>query len=113
VIIMNETTASIDFDIDAKIQDIIRQEFGNSTLLCIWHIDCVQLSIMIVSWYLVSDNIPMLTMIFISNQLLVDTGRLVEFNKPSVLIKRPDSLFRNLCEQSGELDLLLTMSQNS
>jgi ABC-type multidrug transport system fused ATPase/permease subunit len=34
---MDEATASIDFDIDAKIQDTIQQEFDNSTLLCVAH----------------------------------------------------------------------------
>ncbi|KAI8051599.1 hypothetical protein BDF22DRAFT_777181 [Syncephalis plumigaleata] len=93
VIIMDEATASIDLDTDAKIQDMIRQEFDNSTLLCVAH--------------------RLRTIIDYDRVMVLDTGRLVEFDKPSVLIKQPDSLFRNLCERSGELELLLAMSQNN
>ncbi|KAI9596585.1 P-loop containing nucleoside triphosphate hydrolase protein [Syncephalis fuscata] len=93
VIIMDEATASVDFETDAKIQQTIRQEFTNSTLLCIAH--------------------RLRTIIDYDRVMVLDTGRLVEFDKPSVLINRPDSLFRNLCERSGELDILLTMSQSN
>ncbi|KAI9593640.1 P-loop containing nucleoside triphosphate hydrolase protein, partial [Syncephalis fuscata] len=93
VIIMDEATASVDFDTDAKIQQTIRKEFANSTLLCIAH--------------------RLRTIIDYDRVMVLDAGRLVELDAPSVLINRPDSLFRNLCERSGEFELLLSMSQSN
>ncbi|RKP24427.1 P-loop containing nucleoside triphosphate hydrolase protein, partial [Syncephalis pseudoplumigaleata] len=93
VIIMDEATASIDFDTDAKIQETIRQEFGNATLLCVAH--------------------RLRTIIDYDRVMVLDAGQLVEFDAPSVLIRQPNSRFRNLCERSGELDLLLAMSESS
>ncbi|KAI8052914.1 hypothetical protein BDF22DRAFT_743591 [Syncephalis plumigaleata] len=91
LIIMDEATASIDFDTDAKIQETIREEFKNSTLLCVAH--------------------RLRTIIDYDRVMVLDAGHLVEFDAPGVLIKQPNSMFRNLCEQSGELDLLLSLSQ--
>ncbi|RKP09485.1 P-loop containing nucleoside triphosphate hydrolase protein [Thamnocephalis sphaerospora] len=93
VIIMDEATASVDPDTDAKIQTTIRNEFPRATMICITHrlrsvIDC--------------DRI-----------LVLDGGRAVEFDTPLNLISRVDGAFRQLCEHSGEFDVLLAMVQGT
>ncbi|CAI2162126.1 5755_t:CDS:10 [Funneliformis geosporum] len=82
VIIMDEATASIDFSMDEKIQKMIRTEFEDCTVLCIAHrlrtvIDC--------------DRI-----------LVIDQGKVVEFDSPYNLIKNTNSLFHKLCQNSCE-----------
>ncbi|CAG8732320.1 1266_t:CDS:10, partial [Dentiscutata erythropus] len=89
IIIMDEATASIDIETQNKIQEIITEEFRHATVLSISHrfqniID--------------SDRI-----------LVLNEGSIVEFDTPYNLINDPDSLFRHLCEQTGELDSLTEM----
>ncbi|KAI8057636.1 hypothetical protein BDF22DRAFT_661756 [Syncephalis plumigaleata] len=90
LIIMDEATASVDFETDTLIQQTVRNEFTEATLLCIAH--------------------RLRTIIDYDKVLVMDSGRLAEFDSPSVLIQRKDSLFRRLCEQSGEFDILLAMA---
>ncbi|CAG8497646.1 4035_t:CDS:2 [Ambispora leptoticha] len=77
LIIMDEATASVDFKTDRIIQETIRQEFNDATLLCIAH----------------------------------HAGTVVEFDHPYVLLKDPKSIFRGMCERSGELGELLEMAK--
>ncbi|KAI8052828.1 P-loop containing nucleoside triphosphate hydrolase protein [Syncephalis plumigaleata] len=90
LIIMDEATASVDFDTDAKIQQTIRQEFSQATLLCIAH--------------------RLRTIIDYDKVLVMDAGKLVEYDSPYTLIQQPDSLFRLLCERSGEFETLLELA---
>ncbi|CAJ0837317.1 5765_t:CDS:10 [Entrophospora sp. SA101] len=91
LIIMDEATASVDFKTDHMIQETIRQEFKESTLLCIAH------RIRTVADY---DRI-----------LVLDEGRLVEFDHPYTLMQSDDSLFRTMCERSGEFAELLDIAK--
>lgn len=76
VIIMDESTASCDVETDALIQKVIREEFSNATVLTIAH---------------------RLNTIMDSDRILVlDAGHVAEFDKPSSLLARPDSLFSGL-----------------
>ncbi|KAI8052837.1 P-loop containing nucleoside triphosphate hydrolase protein [Syncephalis plumigaleata] len=93
VIVMDEATASVDFDTDQRIQQTVREEFTQATLICIAH--------------------RLRTIIDYDRVLVLDAGRLVEYDKPSVLLHQSNSLFRQLCAHSGELDTLLTMTRSS
>jgi ABC-type multidrug transport system fused ATPase/permease subunit len=89
---MDEATASVDFETDAKIQQTVREEFTTATLLCIAH--------------------RLRTIIDYDRVMVLDAGRLVEYDTPSNLIAQKHSLFYRLCEQSGELELLQTQAQS-
>ncbi|KAI9594388.1 hypothetical protein BDF19DRAFT_423478 [Syncephalis fuscata] len=90
LIIMDEATASVDFETDTLIQQTVRNEFTDASLLCIAH--------------------RLRTIIDYDKVLVMDAGRLAEYDSPSVLIQQKDSIFRKLCEQSGEFDVLLAMA---
>ncbi|KAJ1965755.1 hypothetical protein GGI12_000547 [Dipsacomyces acuminosporus] len=82
VIILDEATASVDFDTDAKIQTTIRNEFTDSTLLCIAH--------------------RLRTIVDYDKVLVLDQGQIVEYDTPyNLLHKDEDS--RDIGEPSKEL----------
>ncbi|KAI8146868.1 P-loop containing nucleoside triphosphate hydrolase protein [Fennellomyces sp. T-0311] len=94
LIVMDEATASVDFEIDAKIQRTIRQAFADSTLICVAH--------------------RLRTVIDYDRVLVMDQGRVIEFDSPWRLLNRtPTSAFHAMCEQSGELPILLEMARQA
>ncbi|KAI8094907.1 P-loop containing nucleoside triphosphate hydrolase protein [Gilbertella persicaria] len=90
LIILDEATSSVDFDTDHKIQQTIRTEFTNSTLLCIAH------RIRTVADY---DRI-----------LVLDHGQVKEFDTPYHLMTQEDSIFHQMCKRSGEYEDLLAIA---
>ncbi|RIB18714.1 P-loop containing nucleoside triphosphate hydrolase protein [Gigaspora rosea] len=82
LIIMDEATASIDFKTDNLIQTTIRDVFKDSTVITIAH------RLRTVADY---DKI-----------LVMDNGNVVEYDIPYLLMQKSDSLFRELCERSGD-----------
>ena len=81
IILLDEATASVDLETDAKIQQTIRTEFNDRTLLCIAH----RLS----------------TIIGYDRIVVMDDGKVAEFDDPLALFDRPESIFRGMCERSG------------
>lgn len=78
LVIMDEATASVDADTDARIQRVFRHEFKNATCITVAH---------------------RLNTIMDSDLVLVmDDGRAAEFDKPSALLSKEDGLFKGLVD---------------
>lgn len=86
VLMMDEATASIDYNTDAKIQETLR-ELRDSTIITIAH--------------------RLQTIIDYDKVLVLDHGRVVEYDHPWTLISKEDGLFQDMCRNSGNMDTLL------
>ena len=75
-----------------KIQRTIREEFTNAIVITIAH--------------------RLKTVMDYDRILLLDEGRVVEFDTPRVLIQTPNSAFREMCRNSADWPLFLQMSQD-
>ncbi|GAW05470.1 ABC protein [Lentinula edodes] len=85
VVILDEATASVDLQTDKRIQDTIRSEFQDRTLLCIAH--------------------RLRTIIGYDRILVMDAGRVVEFDSPLALFQRDDSIFRGFWVYCSHLNM--------
>ncbi|OZJ03176.1 hypothetical protein BZG36_04070 [Bifiguratus adelaidae] len=91
IIVMDEATASVDFSTDQKIQKTIREEFSESTLVCIAH--------------------RLRTIIDYNKVLVLDHGVIAEYDTPyNLLTGKKYSIFKDMCMKSGEFDLLMEMA---
>ena len=83
---MDEATASIDYNTDSKIQETLR-ELRNSTIITIAH--------------------RLQTIIDYDKVLVLDHGRVIEYDHPWTLINKDDGLFQSMCQNSGNIDSLM------
>ncbi|KAK4054059.1 hypothetical protein OIO90_003704 [Microbotryomycetes sp. JL221] len=86
ILILDEATASLDNESDRTMQKVIREEFDDCTNLTIAH--------------------RLETVIDYDRILVLDSGKIVEYDSPSALLNQPNSRFRALCEASGDLEEL-------
>lgn len=87
IVMIDEATASVDADTDARIQQVMKSEFSKSTCITVAH----RLNTIIDSDYI----------------LCMDDGRAVEFDSPQALLKRSTSLFKELVEASANSGILV------
>ncbi|KAI0717853.1 P-loop containing nucleoside triphosphate hydrolase protein [Cerioporus squamosus] len=94
LLILDEATSAIDYETDSIIQTSLRTELGKDvTLLTVAH---------------------RLQTIMDSDKIMVlDAGRIVEFGKPSELLKNEKGLLRALVDESGDKDKLYSMANAS
>ena len=86
VLMMDEATASIDYNTDSKIQETIREL--KSTIITIAH--------------------RLQTIVDYDKVLVLDKGSVVEYGHPHELLKKEgeDAIFKSMCEMSGDLEIL-------
>ncbi|KZT60636.1 hypothetical protein CALCODRAFT_492173 [Calocera cornea HHB12733] len=91
VLILDEATASVDADTDSTIQTSIRVELRNATLITIAH--------------------RLLTIMDYDKIMVLDAGKLVEFDTPLALLQNEKSYFRSLVDESGDKENLVSIAE--
>ncbi|KAF9384340.1 hypothetical protein CPB97_005742 [Podila verticillata] len=91
IIVMDEATASVDYETDVKIQQTIRDEMSSSTILTIAH--------------------RIRTIADFDRVIVMSAGEVVEFDKPLALMLKEGGLFRAMCEQSSDYEGLLAIAE--
>ncbi|OCH95476.1 P-loop containing nucleoside triphosphate hydrolase protein [Obba rivulosa] len=81
VLILDEATASVDYETDRKIQDTIANEFEDRTILCIAH--------------------RLRTIIGYDRICVMDAGQIAEFDTPASLYNIQGGIFRGMCDRSS------------
>ncbi|KIO14748.1 hypothetical protein M404DRAFT_17610 [Pisolithus tinctorius Marx 270] len=81
ILILDEATASVDYETDRKIQDTIATEFKDRTILCIAH--------------------RLRTIISYDRICVLDAGAIAEFDTPANLYSIPNGIFRGMCQRSS------------
>jgi ABC-type multidrug transport system fused ATPase/permease subunit len=84
ILVLDEATASVDVQTDKLVQETIRSAFKDHTIVTIAHR---------LNTILDSDRV-----------LVLDRGKVAEFDTPHNLLQNPDSLFFSLCKQGGHLE---------
>ncbi|KAJ6563543.1 hypothetical protein B0H10DRAFT_2169170 [Mycena sp. CBHHK59/15] len=91
IVILDEATSSVDFETDAKIQATIRDEFAGSLLLTVAH--------------------RLRTIMDYDRLIVLDQGKVAEFDTPLRLMNKEDGIFRRMCLRSGSFEQLEAMAR--
>ncbi|KAJ7286214.1 hypothetical protein C8J57DRAFT_1446843 [Mycena rebaudengoi] len=93
LLILDEATSAIDYKTDAVIQSSLRNELASDvTILTVAH--------------------RLQTIMDADKIMVLDAGRIVEFDSPQELLQNPHGLFRALVDESGDKAALYEMAQS-
>ena len=81
MLVLDEATAAVDLETDDLIQATIRKEFADCTVLTIAH--------------------RLNTIMDSSKIMVLDAGRVIEFDTPENLLRKTDSVFYGMAKESG------------
>ncbi|KAJ3718421.1 hypothetical protein C8R42DRAFT_723772 [Lentinula raphanica] len=94
LLILDEATSAIDYRTDTIIQDSLRNELGGDiTLITVAH--------------------RLQTIMDADKIMVLDAGRIVEFDSPKALLKIKDGRLRSLVDQSNDRDILYSMAEKA
>lgn len=94
VLLLDEATASIDYESDEQVQKTIREEFEHTTtILTIAH--------------------RLRSIIDYDKILVMDAGQVAEYDHPFKLLENKESIFYSMCANSGELETLVSIATDS
>jgi len=80
IMVLDEATSSVDVETDSKLQKTIQSDLASCTLLCIAH--------------------RLNTIVYYDRILVMDGGRVAEYDTPLALFDREESIFRSLCNEA-------------
>merc|ERR1719464_574899 len=83
ILVLDEATAAVDLETDDLIQATIRKEFSDCTILTIAH--------------------RLNTIMDSSRVLVLDAGKIAEFDSPEALLQNNQSLFYGMAKEAGLL----------
>ncbi|KAG8233856.1 hypothetical protein J437_LFUL006879 [Ladona fulva] len=85
ILLLDEATASVDLETDALIQRTVREEFSTCTVITIAH--------------------RLHTITSYDRVVVMEGGKVAEFDSPSALMSKPDSLFHQMMQAAGILNV--------
>lgn len=97
LLVQDEATSSVDVETDAKIQRTIQTEFATSTLLCIAH----RLNTIGEQVFKLHGPYSHHCLAYYDRILVMDAGKVAEFDTVLNLFDKEDSVFRSLCEEAN------------
>jgi ABC-type multidrug transport system fused ATPase/permease subunit len=108
ILVMDEATANVDFETDACIQKTIRKLFHDVTVITIAH-RSASLSLPLSLCPLLplpapsSDYHRINTILDYDRVLVLERGKIIEFDNPQKLLANPDSAFFGLAKEGRAL----------
>ncbi|KIM47463.1 hypothetical protein M413DRAFT_22125 [Hebeloma cylindrosporum] len=93
IIIMDEATSQIDSNLDDQIQETIREELFGAIVITIAH--------------------RLKTVMDYDRILVLDEGRIAEFDTPHSLLGRQNGVFREMCRKSADWPLFVRMASDA
>ncbi|KAG9098020.1 hypothetical protein FS749_004906 [Ceratobasidium sp. UAMH 11750] len=91
VLILDEATAAIDYNTDTAIQNSIRTELNDMTLIIVAH--------------------RLQTICDADKIMVLEAGKIIEFDSPAALLQKDVGAFKSLVDESGDRDALYAMAK--